>query len=66
MKKIIGIPASPGIVIGKALLYEEADLAEIPRYSIRKSQVEAEWKRYIAANQEAAEEMRSLHKRILQ
>ncbi|MDR0722463.1 MAG: phosphoenolpyruvate--protein phosphotransferase [Treponema sp.] len=65
MKKLTGIPASPGIVIEKAFLYLEDDFPEIPRYSIRKNQVESEWKRFLTANHEAAEEVKALHERAL-
>ncbi|MDR3114796.1 MAG: phosphoenolpyruvate--protein phosphotransferase [Treponema sp.] len=65
MKKLTGIPASPGIAIEKAFLYLEDDFPEIPRYSIRKNQVESEWKRFLTANHEAAEEVKSLHERAL-
>ncbi|MDR3173332.1 MAG: phosphoenolpyruvate--protein phosphotransferase [Treponema sp.] len=63
MKRFTGIPVSPGIVIGKAFLYLEDDFSEIPRYTIRKNQVEAEWKRLLSAMEAAAEEVRILHER---
>lgn len=66
MKKFTGIPGSPGIVVGKALLYVDNDLYEIPRYTIRKNQVESEWKRFLTANAEASEEVRALHNRMIQ
>jgi phosphotransferase system enzyme I (PtsI) len=65
MKTFFGIPASPGIVIGKAFLYLEEDVPEIPRYSIKKNQVESEWGRFLRANQEAREEIQTLHERAL-
>ena len=40
MKTFTGIPASSGIAIGKAFLYLGDEFPEIPRYSIRKNQVE--------------------------
>ncbi|MDR2101508.1 MAG: phosphoenolpyruvate--protein phosphotransferase [Treponema sp.] len=63
MKKFTGIPVSAGIVIGRAFLYLEDDFPEIPCYAIRKNQVESEWKRLLAAYEEAGEEIRSLHER---
>jgi phosphotransferase system enzyme I (PtsI) len=65
MKKLTGIPSSPGIAIEKALLYLEDDFPEIPRYSIQKHQVESEWKRFLRANQIAVEEIRALHEQAL-
>ncbi|MDR3343594.1 MAG: phosphoenolpyruvate--protein phosphotransferase [Treponema sp.] len=61
MKTLTGIPVFSGIAIGKAFLYLEDDFPEIPRYSIRKNQVEAEWKRLLRANVEAMEEVKVLH-----
>jgi len=63
MKKLVGIPGSPGIVMGKAFLYLEKALPEIPRYSIRTDQVEGELKRFKLACEEAAADMRALHER---
>ncbi|MDR1900969.1 MAG: phosphoenolpyruvate--protein phosphotransferase [Treponema sp.] len=63
MIKFIGIPASPGIVIGNTFLYLENENNEIPRYSIKKNQVESEWKRLLLAFKEAAEEIRGLREK---
>jgi phosphotransferase system enzyme I (PtsI) len=63
MKTFTGISASPGIAIGKAFLYLEEDFPEIPRYSIKKNQIETEWARLLKANGEAAEEIRALQER---
>jgi phosphotransferase system enzyme I (PtsI) len=63
VKKLMGIPVSSGIAIGKAFLYLEKDLPEIPHYSIRKPQIDPELKRLKAAIDEAAEELRSLRDR---
>jgi phosphotransferase system enzyme I (PtsI) len=63
MKKFIGIPASSGIVIGKAFLYLEEDYPEIPRYSIRKSQADSEWARLLKAVAEAKDEVQALQSR---
>jgi phosphotransferase system enzyme I (PtsI) len=63
MKELTGISASPGIAIGKALLYVEEEKADIPRYAIKKNQVEAEWKRFQDAIRDAVGEVRDLHDR---
>jgi len=47
VKEIFGIPVSPGIALGKAYLYSGDKLNEIPRYSIKKSQIESEWQRFL-------------------
>jgi len=65
MKKLTGVPASMGIAIGKAFLYLEKELPEIPRHSIRKNQIEGELKRLKTASAEAAEEIRTLHDRAV-
>ncbi|GHV17512.1 phosphoenolpyruvate-protein phosphotransferase [Spirochaetia bacterium] len=66
MKKLTGISASSGIVIGKAFLYLEEGLPEIPRYRILRNQVGDEWKRLLAAFEEASGEVRALHERAQQ
>ena len=63
MKKLVGIPVSSGIAIGKAFLYLEKDLPDIPRYSIRKNQIDTELKRFREACKEAREEIRALRDR---
>ena len=65
MKKLLGIPASLGIVTGKAFLYLEKDIPDISRYSIRKSQIEGEFKRLKTAVEEAADEVRALRDRAV-
>ncbi|MCL2319548.1 MAG: phosphoenolpyruvate--protein phosphotransferase [Treponema sp.] len=65
MKKLIGIPGSQGIVIGKAFLYLENDFPEISRYNIRKNQIDAELKRLKTASQEAADEIKVLHEQAI-
>jgi phosphotransferase system enzyme I (PtsI) len=63
MKIFTGIPASSGIAIGRAFLYLEEDYPEIPRYSIRKNQIESEWARLFRAVEEASGEIQSLRER---
>ncbi|MDR1947780.1 MAG: phosphoenolpyruvate--protein phosphotransferase [Spirochaetaceae bacterium] len=63
MKKLTGIAVSSGIAIGKAFLYAEDDIPEIPRYTVRKNQVEAQWKRLLETFDRAAVEVSSLRDR---
>ncbi|MCL1993186.1 MAG: phosphoenolpyruvate--protein phosphotransferase [Spirochaetes bacterium] len=60
MKTFSGIPASPGIAIGKALLYIDNGLPEIPQYKIGKSKLPAEWKRLEKAVGAAIGEVKTL------
>jgi phosphotransferase system enzyme I (PtsI) len=60
MKTLSGIPTSSGIAIGKAFLYVESDFPEIPRYTIQKSRVELEIKRFHDAVKRSALEMKRL------
>ncbi|MDR2418195.1 MAG: phosphoenolpyruvate--protein phosphotransferase [Treponema sp.] len=61
MKKYSGNPVSPGIAFGKALVYLDNNTSEIPCYSIQKNQLDAEWNRYLSANNEAIEELKALN-----
>jgi phosphotransferase system enzyme I (PtsI) len=54
MKVLIGTPVSKGFALGKALLYTEDGLPEIPRFHIAQDAVEGEWKRFLAAVATAA------------
>jgi phosphotransferase system enzyme I (PtsI) len=63
MKKLTGIPASSGIVLGKAFVYIEDDFPELPRYAIQEDQVESEWRRLLDAIDEAAREVKALNER---
>ncbi|MDR2052301.1 MAG: phosphoenolpyruvate--protein phosphotransferase [Treponema sp.] len=63
MKKLVGISASPGIVIGEALVYLEETFPEIPRYTIRKDEVKSEWKRVLDAFEEAVKETQTVLER---
>jgi phosphotransferase system enzyme I (PtsI) len=60
MKKYSGIPASPGIAVGKALVYREDELPEIPRHNIKTADVPLEWARLEKANIKAADEIKLL------
>ncbi|MDR1587962.1 MAG: phosphoenolpyruvate--protein phosphotransferase [Treponema sp.] len=66
MKTYTGIPASAGIAIGKAFLYLEDDFPEIPRYAIRKAQVDSEWERFEGAAAEAVKEVQALYEQASQ
>jgi phosphotransferase system enzyme I (PtsI) len=63
MKKLAGISASPGIVIGKALVHLEEAFPEIPRYTVRKDEVKSEWKRVLEAFDEAVKETQAVLER---
>ena len=65
MKKLEGIPVSSGIAIGKAFLYLEKDLPDIPRYTIRKPQIDSELRRFKEACDEAGKEIRILRDRAV-
>ena len=56
VKTIKGIPASPGIAIGKVLLYNESTTA-IPRFHVSEDDVESEVERLKGAVEKAAEEI---------
>ncbi|MDC7222680.1 MAG: phosphoenolpyruvate--protein phosphotransferase [Spirochaetales bacterium] len=56
MKTLRGIPASPGITIGKALLYNESSTA-IPRFHVPEEEVPNEVERLKKAVVKAAEEI---------
>ena len=58
MKELSGIPASKGIVIGKAMLYLEDALPEIPRYNIKETQANEEWQRFLSAVAAITEKIR--------
>jgi phosphotransferase system enzyme I (PtsI) len=66
MTKLSGTAVSAGIVIGKAFLYLEGGIPDIPRYAIKKNQLKSEWNRFQKAVQSAAKEVDALHKRASQ
>lgn len=61
MKKYTGNPVSPGIALGKAFVYLDNNISEVPRYSIQKNQLDSEWSRYLSANDKAIEELTALN-----
>ncbi|MDR2841997.1 MAG: phosphoenolpyruvate--protein phosphotransferase [Spirochaetaceae bacterium] len=58
MRKIEGIPASSGFVVGSAFLWGGDEIPEIPRYSIKKAQISAEWERLKAAQKALTDKLR--------
>jgi phosphotransferase system enzyme I (PtsI) len=58
MIELEGIPSSGGSVIGKALVYLENALPEIPRYKIRREQITKEWGRFLSATSTITDEIR--------
>jgi phosphotransferase system enzyme I (PtsI) len=58
MKEFRGIPSSSGLAIGKALLYLEDSLPEIPCYSITKKQSNEEWGRFLTASAQITDKIR--------
>ena len=63
MREYRGIPASGGIAINHAFAHY-ADSAPVPRRSITESQVESEWRRYRAAVERAAAEVRGIKENV--
>jgi phosphotransferase system enzyme I (PtsI) len=70
METLSGIPASSGIVTGKAFLFLEGSTPEIPRYSIDEAAgvnaLEAEWQRLLSAVEKTKREIEGLKKRAEQ
>jgi phosphotransferase system enzyme I (PtsI) len=60
MKTFAGIPASPGIAVGKAFVYLEEETPEIPRFDIRREETVSEWERLQRAVAEAAADVKAL------
>jgi phosphotransferase system enzyme I (PtsI) len=66
MKTFTGIPASPGLAIGRAFVYPDDEIPEIPRYSIKETETASEWKRLQKAVEQAAGEVQTLYERAKQ
>jgi phosphotransferase system enzyme I (PtsI) len=66
MKKYTGNPVSPGIALGKALVYSGNNPDDIPRYRIQRDQLDSEWNRYLSANNEAIAELTALYTKAKQ
>jgi phosphotransferase system enzyme I (PtsI) len=63
VKIYTGVPASSGIAVGKALVYTENEIPEIPRYSIQEGDETAEWERLKTAHGRAVGEITALYER---
>ena len=61
---ITGIPASPGIVFGKALVLKEEKIV-LDTQKISEDQVEGEVARFYAGREAAVEQLNSIHQRAL-
>ena len=61
---ITGIPASPGIVFGKALVLKEEKIV-LDTQKISEDQVETEVARFYAGREAAVEQLNSIHQRAL-
>jgi phosphotransferase system enzyme I (PtsI) len=66
MKILKGVPASPGIGIGRALVFTDNENTEIPRYTLGKDKIESELARLSAAYEAAETELKSVFERALQ
>jgi len=63
VKKFTGIPASPGVAVGRVLVYAEDEDPEIPRYNITGMAVSSEWERLQKALAKAVAELTALYER---
>ncbi|MCL1837404.1 MAG: phosphoenolpyruvate--protein phosphotransferase, partial [Treponema sp.] len=63
MKTFTGIPASTGIAAAKALVYVENERPTFPHIGITEDEVPAELKRLQKAFEDAAGELKELHRR---
>ncbi len=63
MTDLRGISASPGVAIGKAFLYLDDVMLEIPRYGIAGNDVDTEWDRFQGAVETAKTEVAELRDR---
>jgi len=63
VKTFTGIPASPGVAVGRVLVYAEDEAPEIPRYSITGAAVSSEWDRLQKALAAAVAELTALYER---
>ncbi len=63
MKQFTGIPASPGVAIGRAFVFYDDENAQVPTYSIKDTEVASEWTRLQAAVDKAKVEVEELRDR---
>ncbi|TMA45597.1 MAG: phosphoenolpyruvate--protein phosphotransferase, partial [Deltaproteobacteria bacterium] len=59
MAKLTGIPASPGVAIGRVFPVDRRR-ARVPRYHIQPDQVEAEIRRLDAAVKESVDQLQQI------
>ncbi len=65
MRKLQGIPASPGIAIAPAFVFLEEDEPTIPRYAVSEDGIAAEWERFLMALERARQDITVLRDRAL-
>jgi phosphotransferase system enzyme I (PtsI) len=65
MRKLQGIPASPGIAIAPAFVFLDEEEPTIPRYALDDGDVNAEWERFLVALERAREDITVLRDRAL-
>ena len=65
MKKLKGIPASPGIAAGKAFLHLDNDFPEVERSVLGKDALGSELARLDAAYEAAGKELKAIHERAM-
>jgi phosphotransferase system enzyme I (PtsI) len=65
MKILKGAPASPGIGIGRAVVFPDNENPEIPRYTLAKDKIEGELARLSTAYEAAEIELKSVLERAL-
>jgi phosphotransferase system enzyme I (PtsI) len=65
MKKLTGIPTSPGIFVGKAFLFLESSFPDIPRFNISKRQTATELRRLNKAVKDSIDELTLIHERAV-
>ncbi|MCL2762129.1 MAG: phosphoenolpyruvate--protein phosphotransferase [Treponema sp.] len=63
MKIFTGIPASAGVAMGKAFVYAENEIPEIPCFTITKAEIDSEWGRLQEAYAKSVEEVTALYER---
>ncbi|MBN1520515.1 MAG: phosphoenolpyruvate--protein phosphotransferase [Spirochaetales bacterium] len=66
MRKLQGIPGSPGVAIAPAFVFFDDDEPTIPRYSIGQGELGGEWERFRSAVERAREDVTVLRDRAAQ
>lgn len=65
MTSMRGIPASPGIAIGKAFTFLDDEEPTIPRYAVTEPELESEWDRFITAVNKSKDDVTILRDRAI-